>query len=122
LSAAAPRLRRPVVSPTGSSSLAAARTARFDASQFAGVISGFDLIDEIVPYSLGFGLSSSAMSWMRETSGAPGVEKGGTILTLLGQYGANFTQGTDGHGGTLIINLPASGSVVQTPLVQHHQG
>jgi autotransporter passenger strand-loop-strand repeat protein len=32
-------------------------------SQFAGVISGFDLGDEIGPHSLGFGSSSTAMSW-----------------------------------------------------------
>jgi hypothetical protein len=46
-------------------------------SQFEGVISGFDLGDEVGPHSLGFGLSSSA--WMREAFGAdpgsPGVDK-----------------------------------------------
>jgi hypothetical protein len=92
-------------------------------SQFAGVISGFDL-DEIGPHSLGFGSSSNA--WMRENSGAemgaPGVDKGGNIfnLTLLGQYGANFSPGRDVHGGTLITDPPASSSVAQTPLVAHH--
>jgi hypothetical protein len=97
-------------------------------SQFAGVISGFDLGDEIGPHSLGFGSSSSAMSWMRETSGAaaaaPEVDKGGGIfnLTLLGQYGANFSSGAEGHGGTLITHPPASSSVAETPLVAYHQG
>jgi hypothetical protein len=96
-------------------------------SQFAGVISGFDLGDEIGPHSLGFGSSYSAMSWMRETPRAdvtaPGVDKGGDIsnLTLLGQYSAaNFNAGADGHGGTLFTDPPASSSVAQTPLVVHH--
>jgi hypothetical protein len=64
---------------------------RFDSllSQFGGVISGFDLGDEIGPHSLGFGSSSSAMSW-GTNAGAPGVDKGGNTfnLTLLGQYAA----------------------------------
>jgi hypothetical protein len=96
-------------------------------SEFAGVISGFDLGDEIGPHSLGFGSSLSAMSWMRETSGgdagAPSIDKGGNIfnLTLLGQYAAaNFNAGADGHVGILIIDPPASSSVGQTPLVVHH--
>jgi hypothetical protein len=42
-------------------------------SQFGGVISGFDLGDEIGPHSLGFGSSSSAMSWA--SAGAPGIDK-----------------------------------------------
>jgi autotransporter passenger strand-loop-strand repeat protein len=94
-------------------------------SQFAGVISGFDLWDELGPRSLGFGSSANAMSWMRENSGtdtgAAGVAKGGDIfnLTLLGQYGANFGPGADGHGGTLITDPPASNSEAQTPLVAH---
>jgi hypothetical protein len=90
-------------------------------SQFAGVISGFDLGDEIGPHSLGFGSSSSAMSW-GANAGAPGVDKGGNTfnLTLLGQYGANFSHGADGRGGTLITDPPASSSVAQTPLVAHH--
>jgi hypothetical protein len=91
-------------------------------SQFAGVISGFDLGDEIGPHSLGFGSSSSAMSW-GANAGAPGVDKGGNTfnLTLLGQYSAaNFNAGADGHVGTLITDPPASSSVAQTPLVVHH--
>jgi hypothetical protein len=62
-------------------------------SQFGGVISGFDLGDEIGPHSLGFGSSSSAMPWIQEASGTPGVDKGGNTfnLALLGQYSAaNF--------------------------------
>jgi hypothetical protein len=91
-------------------------------SQFGGVISGFDLGDEIGPHSLGFGSSSSATSW-RANAGAPGVDKGGNTfnLTLLGQYAAaNFNAGADGHGGTLITDPSASSSVAQTPLVAHH--
>jgi hypothetical protein len=97
-------------------------------SEFAGVVSGFDLGDEIGSHSLGFGSSSSAMSWMRETSGADAaaqeVDKGVAIfnLTLLGQYGANFSSGAEGHGGTLITHPPASSSVAETPLVAYHQG
>jgi hypothetical protein len=92
-------------------------------SHFAGVISGFDLGIEIGPHSLGFGSSSSAISWMPGAdAGVPGVDKGGSVfnLTLLGQYGANFSPGADGHGGTPIIDPPASSSVVQAPLVVHH--
>ena len=90
-------------------------------SQFAGVISGFDLGDDIGPHSLGFGSSSNAMSWMRES--APRVDKEGNIsnLSLLGQYSAaNFDAGADSHGGTLVTDPPASSSVVETPLVVHH--
>jgi hypothetical protein len=94
-------------------------------SQIAGVISGFDLGDDIGPHSIGFGSSSNAMSWMRESSGAdaPRVYKEGNIsnLSLLGQYSAaNFSPGGDGHGGTLLTDPPASSSVVETPLVVHH--
>jgi autotransporter passenger strand-loop-strand repeat protein len=91
-------------------------------SRLGGVISGFDLGDEIGPHSLGFGSSSSAMPWIQEASGAPGVDKGGNTfnLTLLGQYAAaNFNAGADGHGA-LITDLPASSSTAQTPLVVHH--
>ena len=67
-------------------------------SKFAGVISGFDLGEAIDLRSLGFGSSSSAMSWMRETAGADrgasGRDKGGLFdLTLLGQYAADFSVG-----------------------------
>jgi autotransporter passenger strand-loop-strand repeat protein len=94
-------------------------------SQFAGVISGFDLGDDIGPHSLGFGSSSNAISWMRASSwaDAPRVAKEGNIanLSLLGQYSAaNFNAGADSHGGTLITDPPASSSVVETPLVVHH--
>jgi hypothetical protein len=63
--------------------------------------------------SLGFGSSSNAMSWMRES--APRVDKEGNIsnLSLLGQYSAaNFNVGADRHGGTLVTDPPASSSVV----------
>jgi hypothetical protein len=91
-------------------------------SQFDGIISGFDLGDEIGPDSLGFDSSSSATS-LGANAGAPGVDKGGNSfnLTLLGQYAAaNFNAGADGHVGVLITDLPASSSAVQTPLVVHH--
>jgi hypothetical protein len=89
-------------------------------SQFAGVISGFDLGDEIGPHSLGFGPSSSAMSLIQE-AGAPGVDRGGSTfnLTLLGQYSAaNFNAGADGHG--MITDPSSASSLAQTPLVVHH--
>jgi hypothetical protein len=89
-------------------------------SQFAGVISCFDLGDDIGPHSLGFGSSSSAMG---ANAGARGGDKGGNTfnLTLLGQYSAaNFNAGADGHVGTLITDPPGSSSVAQTPLVVHH--
>jgi hypothetical protein len=64
------------------------------------------------------------MSWMREATrpdiGTPGVDNGGNFnLALLGQYGANFNPGADGHGGTLITDPPASSSVAQNPLAVH---
>jgi autotransporter passenger strand-loop-strand repeat protein len=64
-------------------------------SQIAGVISGFDLEDEIGPHSLGFGSSSSATSWGASARG-PGVDKDGNTF-----------------------NLTLS-SVAQTPLIVHH--
>jgi hypothetical protein len=88
-------------------------------SHFDGVISGFDLGDEIGLHSLGFSSSSRSMPWGAD---APGVDKGGNTfnLTLLGQYAAaNFNTGADGHGGSLITD-PTSSSVPQTPLVVHH--
>jgi hypothetical protein len=93
-------------------------------SQIAGVISGFDLGDDIGPHSLGFGSSSNAMSWMRKLSeaDAPRIDKEGNIsnLSLLGQYSAaNFKTGADSHGGTLVTDPAASSSVVETPLVVH---
>ena len=95
-------------------------------SQFAGVISGFDLGDEVGPQSLGFGSSSSAV-WMQQTSatdgGAPGVDKGGNIfsLTLLGQYAANFSAGADGHGGNIVhrsagVQFRGSDAIGRAPL------
>jgi hypothetical protein len=79
-------------------------------SHFDGVISGFDLADEIGPHSL----------WGAD-AGAPGVDKGGNTfnLTLLGQYSAANFNGGDGHG-PMITDPPASSSLAQTPLVVHH--
>jgi hypothetical protein len=98
-------------------------------SQFAGVISGFDLGNGVDLRSLGFGSSSGAMPWMQQTSGSDaggrGVGKGDNTfdLTLLGQYAAaDFRAGSDGHGGALITDPPSSSSVAQTPLVAYHQG
>jgi hypothetical protein len=39
---------------------------------------------------------------------------------LLGQYAANFSAGSDGHFGAMIIDPTASGSVAPTPLVTPH--
>jgi hypothetical protein len=91
-------------------------------SQFDGVISGFDLGDDIGPHSLGFGSSSSTMPWRQEASLAPGVDKGGNTfdLTLLGQYSAATFNAGDAHLGTFITDPPASSSMAQTPLVVHH--
>ncbi|MEA3073456.1 MAG: hypothetical protein QOD29_4902, partial [Alphaproteobacteria bacterium] len=90
-------------------------------SQFAGVISGFDLGNEVDLHSLGFG-SSSGAAWTPQTggNGSAGIEGGGNIfnLTLLGQYAANFSAGADGHGGSMITD-PTSGSVAPTPLIAH---
>jgi autotransporter passenger strand-loop-strand repeat protein len=93
-------------------------------SRFAGVISGFDLGNEVDLPSLGFGSSSSAASWMPQASGADAeassVDKSGLFsLTLLGQYGANFSAGADDHGGSVITDPAASGSVAPTPLIAH---
>jgi len=96
-------------------------------SQFAGDISGFDLGDGVDLRSLGFGSSSGAIPWMQQTSGADGggpanAVGGGHIfsLTLLGQYAANFSAGSDGHFGAMITDPTASGSVAPTPLVAPH--
>jgi hypothetical protein len=91
-------------------------------SHFDGVISGFDLRDEIGPHSLGFGSSSGANSWGANV-GAPGVDRGGNTfnLTLLGQYSAaNFNAGADGHGETLITDPSSASFLAQTPLVARH--
>ena len=92
-------------------------------SQFAGVISGFDLGDGVDLGSLGFGSSSGA--WMQATSGsaagASGVDKTGLFnLTLLGQYAANFSAGADSHDGIMFTDSTASGSVAPTPLAVPH--
>jgi hypothetical protein len=92
-------------------------------SQFAGVISGFDLGNALDLRSLGFGSSSSAASWTPHASGADGgasgIDKAGLFsLTLLGQYAANFGASSDGHGGSMITD-PTSGSVAPTPLIAH---
>ena len=93
-------------------------------SQFAGVVSGFDLGGELDLRSLGFGSSSSAASWTPQSSvangRASGIDKSGLFsLTLLGQYAANFGVGSDGHGGSMITDPAASGSVAPTPLIAH---
>jgi hypothetical protein len=55
--------------------------------------------------------------------GTPTVSSGAAVetLTLLRQYtAANFSATSDGFGGTLVTDPPASSSVIQTPLVAHH--
>jgi hypothetical protein len=57
------------------------------------------------------------------SSGPLTVSSGAAVetLTLLGQYtAANVSATSDGFGGTLIIDPPASSSVIQTPLVAQH--
>jgi hypothetical protein len=83
-------------------------------SQFAGVVSGFDLGDGVDLGSLGFGSPSNAS--MQATSGseagAPGADKAGLFnLTLLGQYAANFSVGTGADGGTLTTDPSSAASV-----------
>jgi autotransporter passenger strand-loop-strand repeat protein len=92
-------------------------------SQFAGVVSGFHLGDEVDLQSLGFGSSSSAAPWLQQTSrvdgaGPASVDGGGHIfsLTLLGQYAANFSAGSNGHDGSLITDPPSAASVVGPPV------
>jgi autotransporter passenger strand-loop-strand repeat protein len=86
-------------------------------SQFAGVVSGFDLGDGVDLQSLGFGSAPGVASLMQATSGseagASGVDKTGLFnLTLLGQYAANFSAGPDGHDGTLITDPSSAASVI----------
>jgi hypothetical protein len=88
-------------------------------SQFAGVISGFDLGDGVDLRSLGFGPSSSATP-SASNGGAPAnVDGVGHILSLalLGQYAAAFSAGADGQAGALITDPT---SVAPTPLVAPH--
>jgi hypothetical protein len=83
-------------------------------AQFAGVISGFDLGDGVDLQSLGFGSSSSAMSWMQGTSGGAGAASAGGeghifSLALLGQYAATFSAGSSGG----MITDPTAASVIE---------
>ena len=85
-------------------------------SQFAGVVSGFDLGDGVDLQSLGFGSAPGVASLMQATSGseagAPGADKAGLFnLTLLGQYAANFSVGTGADGGTLTTDPSSAASV-----------
>jgi hypothetical protein len=96
-------------------------------SEVAGVISGFDLGDEIAHQGLGFGSSSNANSWARGTSkadaGASTVNPGGRFdLTLLGQYAVNFGIGADGHGGTVITDPSVMVASSSLPLVAPSHG
>ena len=95
---------------------------------FGCTTSGFTLGDEIDLRSLGFTSGTTNPSWTQLTSGA---NASGTLtvsssaavetLTQLGQYtAANFSATSDGFGGTLITDPPASSSVVQMPLVVQH--
>jgi autotransporter passenger strand-loop-strand repeat protein len=94
---------------------------------FGGTISGFHLGDEIDLRGLAFTSGTTNLSWSQFTSGANAsgtltVSSGAAVetLTLLGQYtAANFSVTSDGAGGTLITDPPASNSV-QTPLFAAH--
>ena len=91
---------------------------------FGGTISGFHLGDAIDLRSLGFTSGTTNLSWTQLTSGANAsgtltVSSGAAVetLTLLGQYtAANFSATSDGFGGTLITDPPASSSVIQTKM------
>jgi len=95
---------------------------------FGGTISGFHLGDDIDLRGLAFTSGTTNLSWTQLTSGANAsgtltVSSGAAVetLTLLGQYtAANFSATSDGAGGTLITDPPASSSAIQTPLVAHH--
>jgi hypothetical protein len=82
-------------------------------SPFFGVVSGFDLGDEVDLRSLGFGSSSSG------NGGGPANAGVGHILSLalLGQYAAAFSAGED---GSLVTDTLASGYVTPSPLVASH--
>ena len=85
-------------------------------SHFAGVISGFDLGDAFGLWSPGSGCSTGAVNGPASADG-----EGQTFgLTLLGQFAANFSAGADGHGGSMITDPSASGSLTPTPLVMPH--
>jgi hypothetical protein len=92
---------------------------------FGGTISGFTLGDEIDLRGLAYTSGITKLSWTQLTSGANAsgtltVSSGAAVetLTLLGQYtAANFSATSDGAGGTLITDPPAS---VQTPLFAAH--
>jgi hypothetical protein len=95
---------------------------------FGGTISGFHLGDAIDLRGLGFTSGTTNLSWAQLTSGANAsgmltVSSGAAVetLTLLGQYtAANFGATSDGFGGTLITDPPASSSAMQTPLAAQH--
>ena len=44
-----------------------------------------------------------------------GSDGGVFNLTLLGQYAANFSAGADGHGASMITDLPCAASVIAPP-------
>jgi len=95
---------------------------------FGGTISGFTLGDEIDLRGLAYTSGTTNLSWTQLTSGANSsgtltVSSGAAVenLTLLGQYSlANFSATSDGFGGTLITDPPASSSVVQAPFIAAH--
>jgi autotransporter passenger strand-loop-strand repeat protein len=91
-------------------------------SQFAGIISEFDLGNGVDLRSLGFGPSSSATPSVSNGGAPANIDGGGHILSLalLGQYAADFSAGADGQAGALITDPTASGSVAPTPLVAPH--
>jgi autotransporter passenger strand-loop-strand repeat protein len=88
---------------------------------FGGTISGFHLGDEIDLRGLAYTSGTTNLSWAQLTSGANAsgtltVSSGAAVetLTLLGRYtAANFSATSDGFGGTLITDPPASNSAIQ---------
>jgi hypothetical protein len=95
---------------------------------FGGTISDFTLGDPIDLRGLAYTSGTTNLSWTQLTTGANAsgtltVSSGATVetLTLLGQYtAANFSATSDGVGGTLITDPPASSSAIQTPLAAQH--
>jgi autotransporter passenger strand-loop-strand repeat protein len=91
-------------------------TLQLDASShFASTISGFHLGDATDLQGLAFNPSSSTLTWTQKksSSGTLTIKEGSQTqsLALVGSYTtANFSATSDGHGGTLITDPPATGS------------
>jgi hypothetical protein len=97
-----------------------------DSVHFGGLVAGFGLPDELDLADIGFGAATSVgfLEAGTNTSGTLTVTDGvhTANLTLLGQYvTAQFTSGSDGHGGTLIGDPPVgtTGESASPTIVAH---